>query len=151
MTWKLHKIVNNLIIGNIFRLMVSWLGQDGWYLQITNLCKTNVSHITSFNIHTSIGLTTLTHMLNGYEICINTTNYLIFNLQYFIDENDERRLVGPIRLRGQIRPHRNISVFFSFKTLHMSKQSCNKLVIISFNICPLIIILFLLRKIYCTN
>ncbi len=30
-----------------------------------------------------IGLTTLTHMLNGYEVCFNTTNYLIFNMQYF--------------------------------------------------------------------
>ncbi len=30
-----------------------------------------------------IGLTTISHMLNVYEICFNTTNYLIFNMQDF--------------------------------------------------------------------
>ncbi len=39
-------------------------------------------HISqSFNIPVSIGLTTLAHMLNWYEICLNKTNYPIFNMQ----------------------------------------------------------------------
>ncbi len=40
--------------------------------------KIHISHTKSFNIPISIGLTTLAHALNGYEIsCLNTTNYAI--------------------------------------------------------------------------
>ncbi len=39
------------------------------------------SHVkcTSFNIPVQIGLTTLAHILNGYEICLNEVHYPIFN------------------------------------------------------------------------
>ncbi len=40
----------------------------------------HISHTNFFNIPVSIGLTTLAHMLNGYEICLNTSNYLFFNI-----------------------------------------------------------------------
>ncbi len=40
--------------------------------------KMYISHTKSFNI--SFALATLAHMLNMYEICLNTTNYLIFNI-----------------------------------------------------------------------
>ncbi len=43
----------------------------------------HISHTKSFNIPVSIALATLAHMINVYEICINTTNYLIFNMQDF--------------------------------------------------------------------
>ncbi len=46
--------------------------------------KTHISHTISFNIPVSFGLTTLSHMLNSYKICLNTTNYLIFIMQDFI-------------------------------------------------------------------
>ncbi len=36
-----------------------------------------------FNIYFSIALTTLAHMLNGYDICFKTMNYPIFNMQDF--------------------------------------------------------------------
>ncbi len=42
-----------------------------------------ISHTKSFNIHVSIALATLAHMINVYEICLNTTNYPIFNMQDF--------------------------------------------------------------------
>ncbi len=32
----------------------------------------------------SIGVTTLAHILNEYEICLNTTSYPIINMQNFI-------------------------------------------------------------------
>ncbi len=38
----------------------------------------HISHTTSFNIPVSIAL-----MINVYEICLNTINYLIFNMQDF--------------------------------------------------------------------
>ncbi len=41
------------------------------------------SYTKSFNIPVSIALTTLAHMLNVYEICLNTTNYPIFNMKDF--------------------------------------------------------------------
>ncbi len=41
------------------------------------------THTICFNIPVSIGLTTLAHMLNGHAICLNTSNYPIFNMQYF--------------------------------------------------------------------
>ncbi len=37
--------------------------------------KTHISHAKSFNVPVSIGQTTCIHMLNGYGICMNTTNY----------------------------------------------------------------------------
>ncbi len=43
----------------------------------------HISHTKSFNIPVSIADTTLAHMINVYEICFNTTNYLIFNMQDF--------------------------------------------------------------------
>ncbi len=42
-----------------------------------------ISHTKSFNIPVSIALATLAHMINVYEICLNTTNYPIFNMQDF--------------------------------------------------------------------
>ncbi len=78
-----QKVVNNLMNENIFPLKVISIRQGGWYLGITNLVKTHFSHTKSFNIPVSIGRPTLAHMLNGYEICLNKTNYPIFNMQYF--------------------------------------------------------------------
>ncbi len=43
----------------------------------------HISHTKSFNIPVSIALATLAHMINVYEICLNTTNYPIFNMQDF--------------------------------------------------------------------
>ncbi len=40
-----------------------------------------ISHTKSFNIPVSIALATLAHMINVYEICINTTN-LLYDIQY---------------------------------------------------------------------
>ncbi len=34
----------------------------------------HITHTKSFNIHVSIALPTLAHMINVYEICLNTTN-----------------------------------------------------------------------------
>ncbi len=42
-----------------------------------------ISHTKSFNILVSIALATLAHTINVYEICLNTTNYQIFNMQDF--------------------------------------------------------------------
>ncbi len=42
-----------------------------------------ISNTKSFNIPVSIVLATLAHMINVYEICLNTTNYPIFNMQAF--------------------------------------------------------------------
>ncbi len=39
-----------------------------------------ISHTKSFNIPVSIALATFAHMINVYEICLNTTNYLIFTI-----------------------------------------------------------------------
>ncbi len=44
----------------------------------------HISYTKSFNIPVSIEFATLAHMINVYEICINTTNYPIFNMQGFI-------------------------------------------------------------------
>ncbi len=41
----------------------------------------HISHTKSFNIPVSIALATHAHMINVYEICLNTTNYPIFNMQ----------------------------------------------------------------------
>ncbi len=73
-----EKVVNNFIDENIFPRMVSSLGPDGWYLGI--YVKTYIPYTKSFNISVSIGLITLAHVLDGYEICLNTTNYPIFNM-----------------------------------------------------------------------
>ncbi len=43
----------------------------------------HISHTKSFNIPVSIALATLAHIINVYEICLNTTNYPIFNMQDF--------------------------------------------------------------------
>ncbi len=43
----------------------------------------HISHTKSFNIPVSITLATLAYMINVYEICLNTTNYPIFNMQDF--------------------------------------------------------------------
>ncbi len=43
----------------------------------------HISHTKSFNIPVSIALATLAHMINVYDICLNTTNYPIFNMQDF--------------------------------------------------------------------
>ncbi len=45
--------------------------------------KSSFSYAKSFNIPVSIALATLAHMIDVYEICFNTTNYLIFNMQDF--------------------------------------------------------------------
>ncbi len=42
-----------------------------------------IPHTKSFNIPVSIAINTLAHMINVYEICLNTTNYPIFNMQDF--------------------------------------------------------------------
>ncbi len=76
------KIVDNLIIENIFPLHVSSLRPDGWYLGIEIFVKIHILLNTSFNISISIELTTLSHILNGYDISLNSTNYLIFNMFY---------------------------------------------------------------------
>ncbi len=41
----------------------------------------HISYTKSFYIPISIAFATLAHMLNVYEICLNTTNYPIFNKQ----------------------------------------------------------------------
>ncbi len=43
----------------------------------------HISYTKSFNIPVSIAPATLAHMINVYEICLNTTNYPIFNMQGF--------------------------------------------------------------------
>ncbi len=43
-----------------------------------------ISYTKSFNIPVSIAFATLAHMINVYEICLNTTNYTILNMQGFI-------------------------------------------------------------------
>ncbi len=43
----------------------------------------HIWHTKSFNILVSIALSTLAHVINVYEICLNTTNYPIFNMQDF--------------------------------------------------------------------
>ncbi len=42
--------------------------------------KMHISHTQSFNIPVSIALVTLAHMINVYKICLNTTNFPIFNM-----------------------------------------------------------------------
>ncbi len=46
--------------------------------------KMHISCTKSLNIPISIAFATLAHMINVYEICLNTTNYPIFNMQGFI-------------------------------------------------------------------
>ncbi len=43
-----------------------------------------ISYTKSFNIPVSIPCAALAHIINVYEICLNTTNYPIFNMQGFI-------------------------------------------------------------------
>ncbi len=43
----------------------------------------HISQTKSFNIPVSLALATLAHMINVYEICLNTTNYPIFDMQDF--------------------------------------------------------------------
>ncbi len=43
----------------------------------------HISHSKSFNVPVSIAHATLAHMINVYEICLNTTKYPIFNVQDF--------------------------------------------------------------------
>ncbi len=76
-----QKIVSNLMNENILPLKVSTLRQDGWYLGITNLISKHTFHIQNPFFWTFV---MLAHMLNGYEIYLNTTKYLIFNMQDFI-------------------------------------------------------------------
>ncbi len=40
----------------------------------------HISHTKSFNIPVLIALATLSYMINVYKICLNTTNYPIFNI-----------------------------------------------------------------------
>ncbi len=40
----------------------------------------HISHTKYFNIPVLIALATLAHMINVYEICLNTTNYLIYSI-----------------------------------------------------------------------
>ncbi len=44
----------------------------------------HISYTKSINIPVSVAFATLPHMINVYEICLNTTNYPIFNMQGFI-------------------------------------------------------------------
>ncbi len=44
----------------------------------------HISYTKSFNIPVSFAFATLAYMINVYEICLNTTNYPIFNMQGFI-------------------------------------------------------------------
>ncbi len=75
-----QKIVNNLMNENIFPLQVSSLRQVVWK---PIYVKTHISLTKSLNISVSIWLRTLGYMLNEYEICLNTTNYLTVNMQDF--------------------------------------------------------------------
>ncbi len=79
-----QKIFNYLINENIFPLKISLLRQDVWYLGIPNLCQN--THFTYKIIQYTclIGLATLAHMINGYEICLNTKNYPFVNIQDLI-------------------------------------------------------------------
>ncbi len=43
--------------------------------------KIHISYTKSFNVPVSIAFATLAHMINVYEICLNTTNYVVFNMQ----------------------------------------------------------------------
>ncbi len=43
----------------------------------------HILHTKSFNMPVSYGLTTVAHLLNGYEVCLNTTNCLIVNMSKF--------------------------------------------------------------------
>ncbi len=71
-----QKIVNNLINENIFPLKISSryvIFGDNQFM------SKHTFHIQK----PSIGLPTLTNMLNGYDICLNTTNCAISNIQDF--------------------------------------------------------------------
>ncbi len=50
---------------------------------ITHLCENAHFTYKIFNIPVSIALATLAHMINVYVICLNTTNYPLFNIQHF--------------------------------------------------------------------
>ncbi len=72
-----------LINENIFPLKVSSLRRDGLYLGITNSCKNTHFTYRIFQ-YTCFNCTSLAHMLNVYmKMCLNTTNYPIFNMQDF--------------------------------------------------------------------
>ncbi len=43
----------------------------------------HITHTKSFYVSVSIALATLANMINVFEICLYTTNYLIFNMQDF--------------------------------------------------------------------
>ncbi len=43
----------------------------------------HISHTKSFNIPVSIALAIPAHVINVYEICLNTTNYPVLNMQDF--------------------------------------------------------------------
>ncbi len=80
-----QKIVKNLIYKIIFLLKVSSLRQDVWYLGVIDLCqnKQYILNTKSFGTPVSIGLAAPAHMQNRHEVCLNTTNYVIFNMQDF--------------------------------------------------------------------
>ncbi len=70
------KTVKKIIKENIFPLKVSSLRQDVLCSQITHIVHT---HSVSIPVST-----TPEHILNEYEICLNATNCLIFNIQDFM-------------------------------------------------------------------
>ncbi len=78
----IHCIIHEIVSGYFdLYLLISLKGQF-----IKTGCMifgyNQFSHTKSFNI--LIVLTILAHMINGYEICFNATNYLIYNMQSFI-------------------------------------------------------------------
>ncbi len=77
-----QKIINNLINENISPLNVSSLWQNVIFGDNQFMSKyTFHIQITLPPIPVSIGLTIPVHMLNRYEIYLNTTNYPICNMQ----------------------------------------------------------------------
>ncbi len=73
-----------------------------------------ISYTKSFNIPVSIAFATLVHMINVYEICLNTTNYPILNMQ--VDLHFETVLVSWY-------PHHDQFTWLQYKNWHSTNNT----------------------------
>ncbi len=87
----LHCSIYQILYGNIYFIKYYYIYLEGYLIKTRwvifwenqGTSNTHFTYNKSFNLASSISHATLLHIFNGYDICLNTTNYLIFNMQDF--------------------------------------------------------------------
>ncbi len=64
-------------------MLNNWAGKHTFIRTYKCQFQKSFNLLRHFNIPVSIALATLAHIINVYNICLNTTNYPIFNMQDF--------------------------------------------------------------------